>query len=44
MSERVVSPFEAVGDGRDKALRPLAFRDFVGQADAIENLKIYWNE
>lgn len=26
---------------RDKALRPLAFSDFVGQPDAIANLKVY---
>ena len=41
MSERVVSSSEQVGDGRDRALRPLSFSDFVGQADAIANLKIY---
>ena len=38
---RVISPSEQAGDGRDRALRPLSFSDFVGQADAIANLKIY---
>lgn len=41
MNERVVSTGEQAGDTHDRALRPLAFSDFVGQADAIENLKIY---
>ena len=41
MSDRIITPTEQAGDMRDKALRPLSFDDFVGQADAIENLKIY---
>jgi len=41
VNERVVSTGEQAGDTHDRALRPLAFSDFVGQADAIENLKIY---
>ncbi len=40
-SERIVSGEEAQGDGRDKALRPLSFDEFVGQAAAIENLKVF---
>ena len=41
MTERMISGSEQAGDGRDRALRPLSFADFVGQADAIANLKIY---
>lgn len=42
MSEdRLVSSEPAVGDMRDRALRPLSFSDFVGQAAAISNLKVY---
>jgi Holliday junction DNA helicase RuvB len=41
LNERVVSITEQVGDGHDRALRPLSFADFVGQAGAIANLKIY---
>ncbi|WP_339335591.1 Holliday junction branch migration DNA helicase RuvB [uncultured Maricaulis sp.] len=29
------------GDGRDRALRPLSFSDFVGQKAAIANLKVF---
>ena len=41
MTDRTISPTEQPGDARDRALRPLSFADFVGQADAIENLRIY---
>ncbi|MBC6403972.1 MAG: Holliday junction branch migration DNA helicase RuvB [Hyphomonadaceae bacterium] len=34
------SGFQAV-DGRNRALRPLIFADFVGQRDTINNLKVY---
>jgi len=39
--ERVISADEAPEDGRDKALRPLSFDEFVGQAAAIDNLKVF---
>ncbi len=39
--ERIVSADSQVGDGRDKALRPLSFSDFVGQESATENLKVF---
>ncbi|MEO1039925.1 MAG: Holliday junction branch migration DNA helicase RuvB [Pseudomonadota bacterium] len=39
--ERIISAEPATGDGRDKALRPLAFDDFVGQTAAIDNLKVF---
>jgi len=39
--ERLVSSEAAPEDGRDKALRPLAFGEFVGQAAAIDNLKVF---
>lgn len=39
--ERIISPDTQIGDARDRALRPLAFDDFVGQAGAIANLKVY---
>ena len=39
--ERVISGESQVGDGRDRALRPLTFADFVGQKAAIKNLKVY---
>lgn len=39
--ERIISGEGQVGDGRDRALRPLSFNDFVGQPDAIANLKVY---
>jgi len=38
---RIVSVAAAPGDGRDKALRPLSFDEFVGQPAAISNLKIF---
>jgi holliday junction DNA helicase RuvB len=39
--ERIVTAEEALGDGRDKALRPLSFDEFVGQRAAIDNLKVF---
>lgn len=42
MSEdRIISGGAQTGDGRDRALRPLSFTDFVGQRSAISNLKVY---
>jgi len=42
MSEdRIISSETQIGDKRDRALRPLSFGDFVGQASAIANLKVY---
>ena len=43
MSEdpRIIAPDPQIGDGRDRALRPLSFDDFVGQKSTIANLKIY---
>ena len=38
---RIISGDSQVGDGRDRALRPLSFGDFVGQKEAIANLKVY---
>jgi Holliday junction DNA helicase RuvB len=39
--ERVVSQDAQTGDGRDKALRPLSFADFVGQEANVANLKVF---
>jgi Holliday junction DNA helicase RuvB len=39
--ERIISGEGQVGDGRDRALRPLKFADFTGQKSAIKNLKVY---
>ncbi|RKQ70942.1 Holliday junction DNA helicase subunit RuvB [Litorimonas taeanensis] len=39
--ERIISAEGQVGDGRDRALRPLSFSDFVGQKSAIANLQVY---
>jgi len=39
--DRVISSENLVGDGRDKALRPLSFADFVGQKNAVRNLKVF---
>lgn len=39
--ERIISSESQIGDGRDRALRPLSFDDFVGQPDAVANLKVY---
>ena len=42
MSEdRIIGAEGQVGDGRDRALRPLSFSDFVGQKFAIANLQVY---
>ena len=42
MSEgRIISGDNQLGDGRDRALRPLSFADFVGQKSAIRNLQVY---
>jgi len=39
--ERLVGREQQTGDGRDRALRPLSFSDFVGQKAAIANLKVF---
>ena len=39
--DRIIGVDSQIGDGRDRALRPLSFDDFVGQKGAIKNLKIY---
>ena len=39
--ERIISPEEQMGEGRDKALRPLSFAEFVGQDAAVDNLKVF---
>jgi len=39
--DRIISSDSQTGDGRDRALRPLNFVDFVGQQGAIKNLKVY---
>lgn len=41
MDARIIDGQAQSGDGRDRALRPLSFDDFVGQASAISNLKVY---
>lgn len=38
---RIITSDETAGDGRDKALRPLSFDDFVGQKTAIANLEVF---
>lgn len=40
-AERIVTSDAVAGDGRDKALRPLSFDEFVGQRAAIDNLKVF---
>ena len=40
-AERLVDRDMQPGDGRDRALRPLSFSDFVGQKAAIANLKVF---
>ena len=40
---RIISNAPQSGDNRDRALRPLSFADFVGQASAIDNLKVFVN-
>lgn len=39
--DRIISAEAQLGDGRDKALRPLTFDDFVGQKAATKNLKVF---
>ena len=39
--DRIISSDSQNGDGRDRALRPLSFSDFVGQKSVLENLKVY---
>ena len=39
--DRPISAEAQPEDGRDKALRPLSFGDFVGQPAAISNLKVF---
>lgn len=39
--ERLITADPQMGDGRDRALRPLSFADFVGQKSAIANLQVY---
>ena len=39
--ERLIDALAQTGDGRDRALRPLAFDDFVGQKSAIANLRVF---
>jgi Holliday junction DNA helicase RuvB len=39
--DRIVDQATQAGDGRDKALRPLSFTDFVGQKAAISNLQVF---
>lgn len=41
MDDRLTSAEPQLGDIRDRALRPLSFADFRGQAKVIENLKVY---
>ncbi len=40
-NERIIGAEGQVGDGHDRALRPLSFSDFVGQKSAIANLQVY---
>lgn len=39
--DRLIDANTQIGDGRDKALRPLSFADFVGQKKSIANLKVF---
>jgi len=39
--ERIISSEGQIGDGRDRAMRPLTFSDFIGQKESIKNLKVY---
>lgn len=39
--DRLISSEGQLGDGHDRALRPLSFTDFVGQKGAIANLQVY---
>jgi len=38
---RIIDGEPQIGDRNDKALRPLAFEDFVGQKSSIANLKVF---
>lgn len=38
---RIIDADTQLGDGRDRALRPLSFEDFVGQKTAIANLEVF---
>lgn len=40
-SDRLIDQDAQPGDHRDKAMRPLAFDDFVGQKSAIANLQVF---
>lgn len=40
-ADRLVDRDLQAGDGRDRALRPLSFSDFVGQKASIANLKVF---
>lgn len=42
-ADRIIEGEEQAGDSRDRAMRPLAFSDFVGQKAAIENLQVFVN-
>jgi Holliday junction DNA helicase RuvB len=39
--DRLINAEPQMGDGHDKALRPLSFADFVGQKKSIANLKVF---
>ncbi|WP_291841549.1 Holliday junction branch migration DNA helicase RuvB [Maricaulis sp.] len=39
--DRLIAQDLQPGDGRDRALRPLSFSDFVGQKASIANLKVF---
>ncbi|HFB54622.1 MAG TPA: Holliday junction branch migration DNA helicase RuvB [Hellea balneolensis] len=39
--DRLINAEPQMGDGHDKALRPLSFADFVGQKKSISNLKVF---
>lgn len=39
--DRLIESQAQPGDGKDRAMRPLAFDDFVGQKSAISNLKVF---
>ncbi|MCF6275674.1 MAG: AAA family ATPase, partial [Robiginitomaculum sp.] len=39
--DRIIDGAPQIGDRNDKALRPLAFEDFVGQKASIANLKVF---
>lgn len=40
-TDRIIDSQSQTGDGRDKAMRPLQFSDFVGQKKQIANLKVF---